>query len=333
MKENTAIALALMGISMLLFTQTPVPPKRLYAGRAAAGITLIVAGITLVEYALRLNFGIDELVSPRWLTPGPSYAVRMSPPTAISLLLLSAALLLQNANRTNALRTAEIILTLIGGSIGLVGLVGYLYSAVSFNKMQSFTGMALPTSSALTIAAFGVICSRPRSLLMKLVLSRRTGGVIARRLLPIGLAAPLVLGGLELYGQRAGYYGTEVGMGLLVIILLVIFVGAIILTARTIDRSDHARHLAEQKAYAIGEQSRTERSFHALLEAAPAAMVVMNQGGEIVLVNLQAERHFGYSRDELLGKRVSDIIPKGSLAPAHLSYPLFRQRWLPAFPA
>src|SRR5271156_5491458 len=40
-------------------------------------------------------------------------------------------------------------------------------------------------------------------------------------------------------------------------------------------------------------------------------MVVVNQGGEIVLLNVQAEKQFGYSRDELVGQKVTDIIPQG----------------------
>jgi PAS domain S-box-containing protein len=56
---------------------------------------------------------------------------------------------------------------------------------------------------------------------------------------------------------------------------------------------------------------REEEKFRALLEAAPDAMVVVNQGGEIVLLNRQAERQFGYRRDELLGKNVKNIISEG----------------------
>ncbi len=40
-------------------------------------------------------------------------------------------------------------------------------------------------------------------------------------------------------------------------------------------------------------------------------MVVVNQGGEIVLLNVQAEKQFGYRRDELLGQKVTSIIPEG----------------------
>src|SRR5579863_3641344 len=51
--------------------------------------------------------------------------------------------------------------------------------------------------------------------------------------------------------------------------------------------------------------------YRGLLEAAPDAMVVVNQGGQIVLLNVQAEKQFGYSRDELIGQKVKNIIPKG----------------------
>ncbi len=54
-----------------------------------------------------------------------------------------------------------------------------------------------------------------------------------------------------------------------------------------------------------------ESRYRGLLEAAPDAMVVVNQGCEIVLLNLQAEKKFGYRRDELLGQKVTNIIPEG----------------------
>ncbi|MGC1379862.1 MAG: PAS domain S-box protein, partial [Candidatus Baltobacteraceae bacterium] len=54
-----------------------------------------------------------------------------------------------------------------------------------------------------------------------------------------------------------------------------------------------------------------EGRYRGLLEAAPDAMVVVNQQGEIVLLNVQAEKQFGYRRDELVGQKVKNIIPRG----------------------
>lgn len=53
-----------------------------------------------------------------------------------------------------------------------------------------------------------------------------------------------------------------------------------------------------------------ERSFKELLDAAPDAMVIADGGGEIVLVNQQTERLFGYDRGQLLGEKVEVLIPR-----------------------
>jgi PAS domain S-box-containing protein len=57
-----------------------------------------------------------------------------------------------------------------------------------------------------------------------------------------------------------------------------------------------------------------EGRYRGLLEAAPDAMVVVNKAGEIVLLNVQAEKQFGYHRDELVGQPVKNIIPDGFAA-------------------
>ena len=54
-----------------------------------------------------------------------------------------------------------------------------------------------------------------------------------------------------------------------------------------------------------------EARYRSLLEAAPDAMVVVDQAGRIVLLNLQVEKQFGYQRDELIGQQVTNIIPEG----------------------
>jgi PAS domain S-box-containing protein len=59
------------------------------------------------------------------------------------------------------------------------------------------------------------------------------------------------------------------------------------------------------------ERVMSEAKYRGLLEAAPDAMVVVNQNGEMVLLNVQAEKQFGYRRDELLGQPVTTIIPEG----------------------
>jgi len=54
----------------------------------------------------------------------------------------------------------------------------------------------------------------------------------------------------------------------------------------------------------------SERKFRALLESAPDAMVIVNSHGHITLANAQAERMFGYRREELIGQSVRMLIPE-----------------------
>ncbi|MCR4294228.1 MAG: PAS domain S-box protein [Elusimicrobia bacterium] len=52
-----------------------------------------------------------------------------------------------------------------------------------------------------------------------------------------------------------------------------------------------------------------DERFRLAVEASPSAMIMVDRAGGIVLVNTQAEKLFGYTREELLGQKIELLVP------------------------
>jgi PAS domain S-box-containing protein len=58
------------------------------------------------------------------------------------------------------------------------------------------------------------------------------------------------------------------------------------------------------------ERKRTEERFRLVVESVPNAIVMVNAEGNIVLINSQCEKCFGYRREELLGRPIEILVPE-----------------------
>jgi protein-histidine pros-kinase len=72
---------------------------------------------------------------------------------------------------------------------------------------------------------------------------------------------------------------------------------------------DGFRAINRELEFRIDQLRRAEQRFRGLLESAPDAMVILDHLGQIVLVNTQAEKQFGYTADEMLGKSLDMLVP------------------------
>jgi PAS domain S-box-containing protein len=78
----------------------------------------------------------------------------------------------------------------------------------------------------------------------------------------------------------------------------------------TASRNASLRATVEQMHVVVDELGKSEERFRIVVEAAPSAIVMFNADGRIEMVNVQAERTFGYKRDELVGRKVDLLIPE-----------------------
>jgi PAS domain S-box-containing protein len=69
----------------------------------------------------------------------------------------------------------------------------------------------------------------------------------------------------------------------------------------------------------ITERKAAEEHFRLAVEAAPNGMILSDGEGRIILVNAQAEKMFGYGRDEMIGQKIEMLVPERlrGLHPVH----------------
>ncbi len=120
-------------------------------------------------------------------------------------------------------------------------MLGHLYDIPRLERgfiTRRITPMAVHTAACILALCAGIALARPDSGVVALLRSEGAGGVLARRLLLPAAIVPIVLGYLRLEGQRAGWYGTEVGLALMVTSLIAVLLVLVWITARALDAAD-----------------------------------------------------------------------------------------------
>lgn len=338
MNPLTAGAFVLAG-SALWFLGKPFVSHRHRLWIRTAGGTLLAIGIVVLS---RYAFGWDLRID-RWLFSDALHNNQMAPNTAVHFVLVGLALLLFDRSTRSGLWVGQIpaLATACGA---LLAIVGYCFQAAPLYEIRSFIPMALNTSVAFGILSVGILCARPAHGLMALLNSEGAGGFVARRLLPMAVGAPLLLGWLRLQGELRGLYQTEFGVALMVVATTILYLAAGWWIGRALDRSDEERRAAERQLQAlhaeleqrvrdrtaelaaanaaltaeIAERTRavaaereSEQRFRLLVDGVQDyAILMLDTAGRIVSWNSGAERIIGYRADEIVGEHFSRFYPQ-----------------------
>jgi PAS domain S-box-containing protein len=103
---------------------------------------------------------------------------------------------------------------------------------------------------------------------------------------------------LESHRERAMVTLLSALLGLLLLALIWIWV------------LEKTRRYLKERNLAEKALKESEKKYRGFLEASPDAIAIFNEKHQIIMVNSKAEEMFGYSRQELLGKAIEELMPE-----------------------
>lgn len=200
-KANTAVCLVFSGAAVALLQLAPAWPRTV---QLLAAVPAMVGALTLGEHVTGITLGIDTLLfdeppgRPATAAPG-----RMGPPAATSLLLLSLGTCLAARKARGTLTVALPLVVLLLASLSMIG---YLYGAEVMYTMPRLSGISLQTATMIFALAGALLCVQPDREPLRALLETSMPGEVARRIVPLAVAVPLLLGWALMTGQRRGLF-------------------------------------------------------------------------------------------------------------------------------
>ncbi|AKJ04446.1 Circadian input kinase A [Archangium gephyra] len=311
MMPNTAIGFVLSGTALWLLHEEEADRRRRASGQVLALVTLLLGVLTLSEYIFSVDLGIDLLLFSesvqRLAAERPG---RPSPMSALSFCLTGLALLLLHVRTRQGWHPAR-LLVLAVMLLSSQALLGYVYLEESvveperrLSTLPPYTPMAVHTALLFLLVSLGILCVHRERGLTGVLLRDDVGGLMARRLLPAAILTPLLVGGVRLLGERLGLYGATFGVSVFVLLTIAAFLLVIARNANALSRLD-AQHQDMEQSLRL-----SEARFAGIVSNAADAIISIDEEQKITLFNGGAERIFGYSASEALGRPLDLLLPE-----------------------
>ena len=301
MKIITAVSFILAATSLLIIQLDFPAILRKILPRVLAVLLCIASLITIYVYLYSLIKGHEPSFA------GISYLGFILPPgsgmsflTAGNFFLLGSILLFLSADNTKASNIAHVlVIPLI--LISYYVLISYFLGVYSSKEMFEVS-IALNTAIAFFGISVAVLLIRPDTWLLRVFLSADTGGIFARKLLPGLMILPLIIGWFRIRGERLELFKSEEGVVLVAITYTVCFLILVLLTARSVNKTDQKRRVIEK---ALKE---SEERFRTIAESLPVLISIYSiKESKFSFFNESYEKVFGYKKGELADKNLIDF--------------------------
>jgi PAS domain S-box-containing protein len=296
MKPNSAIAFVCAGLAILYLTKDNLSRNSRAFAAVFSSMVLAIAAITLVEYSANLNLGIDQFLFKDPLQY--SFPGRMAHITAVNFCLAGVSLLLMSLSARQAVWPQ--LLSLLTGLSAVLAIIGYLYGVPLLYGSIEYTSMALHTGLGFLILSAAILHCRPTGGLMAVVSSPHAGGWLSRRLMPIAILVPVILGAVYLRSNFA-LKDPRLALACLMVSQSALFLALLWALAFVLNRSEAERNLATEA------RRHSEANYRTMFEEAIIGMFQSSPEGRLLTVNPAMARMYGYESGQEMIDVVTDI--------------------------
>ncbi len=227
MNPVTAVAFVLAGMS-LLWSGGP-GPRRSRVALVCAVVVALIGAARLLGYLTAFDPGLDRLLFSDQVGGNV-----MAPNTALNLCIDGVALALLALGV--AISVAQ-FLAMAAAAIAFMALLGYLFD-VALIGLPGYMPMALNSALCFLAVEMGMLASSAEQGPVSALVSRLSGGRVARPLVPAAVLLPVVMGWLILLGVRKHGFSPEFAMALLVTGCVIGMLGLIIFSAGWLNAGD-----------------------------------------------------------------------------------------------
>lgn len=314
MNPTTAVLFILSGISLYLIREDH-SGRKINIGKYIGLSVALIALLRVLGFNHNLDIGIDQVLFGNKLEGN-----RIAPNTAVNFILVGFSLFIINDKRKNSFLPSQLT-AFLAFIISLLAVFGYLYAVGSLYSPSLNKPMAIHTAITFTCLATAILLSRYRYGFVGVIMNKHIGGVIVRKLLPIGISVPVLVGFLRLAGVRFNLYDQELHSILGVI--LIISISSILMwwTARSLNKIDGERKKAELGLIeAKDEISASDIKYRNLIENSGVVMYTTSLNGLITFSSSKAIQLTGYSLNELAGMHFTKLIDAEWLEEVKLKY-------------
>ncbi len=236
----------------------------------------------------------------------------IAPNTALVFITCSIAMLTVGVQQ-RWLQLVRHFLILNGFLMAYVSVLGYIYNIEPAYRFGGYAPMALLTALIFLVFHSGLFFSNTNYGIPKMFASSLDGSRLLRLMTIIVILVPPIAGYLRLLGERRGLYPIEFGVELHTLIFSAVVFILVILYAAAENRKQIMQTRAER------ELAASEHRFRTLVGSLKEGVAAIGYDGKIQYCNPSYCHIIGYNEEELVGKKVVDMIIPVSLRPEFYS--------------